>query len=381
MNSFVRLSLAIFLVFISQYMLFPVLPVVLADELEISIASAGKISLILTAGMILGGPFYNYLIDTYKRKRLCVLSFSVILLIFVGYYFLNKPVELFVLPLLQGVFLGILISSLLTIGIDIIPSEKRDSGNLVLGWMSRLGMISGVALGSLIYLNYSFQTVVVVAIGIGIIALLFLTSIRVSFRAPIGVSILSLDRFFLPGSWVLFINMILIAFIIGILFPLIHFKTGDLFLLEGWTVPYFAITIVGYLSSLAFAKLSFNNNIWKQIVISLLLIVIAISLFILFDQPVIQIVSAFMLDLAFGLITPALLFMFINLSRHCQRSTANITCWLAWEIGVAVGIAVSCYLYTQSNSGLAYQLAMFSGAFALILFVAVSSPYYKKKMQ
>lgn len=381
MNSFVRLSLAIFLVFISQYMLFPVLPVVLADELEISIASAGKISLILTAGMILGGPFYNYLIDTYKRKRLCVLSFSVILLIFVGYYFLNKPVELFVLPLLQGVFLGILISSLLTIGIDIIPSEKRDSGNLVLGWMSRLGMISGVALGSLIYLNYSFQTVVVVAIGIGIIALLFLTSIRVSFRAPIGVSILSLDRFFLPGSWVLFINMILIAFIIGILFPLIHFKTGDLFLLEGWTVPYFAITIVGYLSSLAFAKLSFNNNIWKQIVISLLLIVIAISLFILFDQPVIQIVSAFMLGLAFGLITPALLFMFINLSRHCQRSTANITCWLAWEIGVAVGIAVSCYLYTQSNSGLAYQLAMFSGAFALILFVTVSSPYYKKKMQ
>lgn len=381
MNSFVRLSLAIFLVFISQYMLFPVLPVVLADELEISIASAGKISLILTAGMILGGPFYNYLIDTYKRKRLCVLSFSVILLIFVGYYFLNKPVELFVLPLLQGVFLGILISSLLTIGIDIIPSEKRDSGNLVLGWMSRLGMISGVALGSLIYLNYSFQTVVVVAIGIGIIALLFLTSIRVSFRAPIGVSILSLDRFFLPGSWVLFINMILIAFIIGILFPLIHFKTGDLFLLEGWTVPYFAITIVGYLSSLAFAKLSFNNNIWKQIVISLLLIVIAISLFILFDQPVIQIVSAFMLGLAFGLITSALLFMFINLSRHCQRSTANITCWLAWEIGVAVGIAVSCYLYTQSNSGLAYQLAMFSGAFALILFVAVSSPYYKKKMQ
>ncbi|MCD7901600.1 MAG: MFS transporter [Bacteroides sp.] len=205
MNSFVRLSLAIFLVFISQYMLFPVLPVVLADELEISIASAGKISLILTAGMILGGPFYNYLIDTYKRKRLCVLSFSVILLIFVGYYFLNKPVELFVLPLLQGVFLGILISSLLTIGIDIIPSEKRDSGNLVLGWMSRLGMISGVALGSLIYLNYSFQTVVVVAIGIGIIALLFLTSIRVSFRAPIGVSILSLDRFFFQavGSYLL----------------------------------------------------------------------------------------------------------------------------------------------------------------------------------
>lgn len=175
--------------------------------------------------------------------------------------------------------------------------------------------------------------------------------------------------------------MILIAFIIGILFPLIHFKTGDLFLLEGWTAPYFAITIVGYLSSLAFAKLSFNNNIWKQIVISLLLIVIAISLFILFDQPVIQIVSAFMLGLAFGLITSALLFMFINLSRHCQRSTANITCWLAWEIGVAVGIAVSCYLYTQSNSGLAYQLAMFSGAFALILFVTVSSPYYKKKMQ
>lgn len=379
MNSFARICFANLLIFISQYMLIPVLPVVLAGELDISIASAGKIFLILTAGMILGGPFYNYLIDAYRRKYLCILSFCVVLFILVGYCFLNAPFELYILPLLQGVFLGILTSSLITIGIDIIPSDKRDSGNLIFGWVSRLGMIFGVALGSLVYLNADFQTVVVIAIGLGMAALLLLISVRVSFRAPIGVSVLSLDRFFLPESWILFLNMILIAFVIGVFFPLIHFKTGDLFLLEGWTIPYLAITVIGYFFSIALAKVCFkNNDVWKQIVLSLLAVVIAISLFILFDVQIVQVLSAFILGLAFGIITPTFLFLFINLSRHCQRCTANITYWLSWEIGISIGITVACYLHTQSNLGLAYQLAMFSGAFALILFIVASSPYYKR---
>lgn len=381
MNSYLRVCFASFLMFVSQYMLIPVLPVVLAGELEISIASAGKIFLILTAGMIFAGPLYSYLIDTYRRKNLCFIAFAVMILVTIGYYLLNRTLEIWVLPFVQGVFFGIATSSLTTICIDLTPSDSRSKGNMIFGWFTRLGMIFGIALGSLIYLNNGFESIILLSVSFGLVGLLFIASVHVPFRAPIGVPLFSLDRFFHPRSWILFINMILVAFVPGILFPLIHFKIRDLFLLDGWTVPYFVIAGIGFLSSIALVKLFFKEtDIRKQVIWGLTMLVLAVSLFILSASQLTQIISALLLGVALGVVTPVLLLMFINLSRHCQRGTANVSSLLSWEIGISLGVATSCYLHVQSLSNLAFQLAMFSAALALIFFIAISYPYYKKNV-
>jgi uncharacterized BrkB/YihY/UPF0761 family membrane protein len=85
------------------------------------------------------------------------------------------------------------------------------------------------------------------------------------------------------------------------------------------------------------------------------------------------------LGLGLSIITPAFLFFFINLSSHCQRSTANTTHLLSWKIGISMGIAASCYLTANASSGAAFRAALVASVLAAVYFIAVSYPYYRKK--
>ena len=379
-GNFKRVCFSALLMFVSQYMLLPTLPLIMADRLGFSIARTGSMFLVFTLGMLLISPFSSYLVDTFQRKKLCVSAFTVLLITTAAYTLVNRPPELVILPLIQGMAFGITSSAFITLGIDMTSSAERSRGNVVFGWFTRMGMIAGIALGSAVYLNYGFEKMVITSIAIGFAGLLLLVLVRVPFRAPIGSKLLTLDRFFLPRSWVLVINMILISLVPGILFPLIHFKIRDTFFLYGWGVPYFLVAAVGFLFSVFLVRaFSEHENRWKQVVIGLVSVVLAISLLILFYIVPGQILSAILLGAGLGIVTPALLLLFIDLSSHCERITANYTYLLSWEIGVSGGVALSCYLREHAFSGTAFQVSMFIAALALIFFIVAAFPYYLKK--
>ena len=69
---FMRICVANLLLFISLYILFPVLSVEMADRLGVPVAQTGVIFLFFTLGMFLIGPFHAYLVDAYKRKYVCM---------------------------------------------------------------------------------------------------------------------------------------------------------------------------------------------------------------------------------------------------------------------------------------------------------------------
>ena len=71
---FMRICVANLLLFISLYVLFPVLSVEMADRLGVPAAQTGVIFLFFTLGMFLIGPFHAYLVDAYKRKYVCMFA-------------------------------------------------------------------------------------------------------------------------------------------------------------------------------------------------------------------------------------------------------------------------------------------------------------------
>lgn len=121
-----------------------------------------------------------------------------------------------------------------------------------------------------------------------------------------------MDRFLLPRAWVPAINMLLIAFVPGALLPLMF--VGD------------------YWSLAALAVLVF--------------------------------------------ITVPFMKMFVKLSHHCQRGTANTTCHLFMEAGLLVGMAVACHLMDRVQI---YHVASVAAMLAVFFFVLLTYPYYKKK--
>ena len=88
-------------------------------------------------------------------------------------------------------------------------------------------------------------------------------------------------------------------------------------------------------------------------------------------------ISSVLLGLGLGFILPEFLVMFVKLSHHCQRGTANTTHLLATEIGISLGIATACYMELDTDKML--HTGQIVASIALLFFALITYPYYIKK--
>lgn len=318
-----RICFANFLLYASIYMLLPVLPAVMVSRLDISAGQAGSMFLVFVAAMFAVGPFHAYLGDAYKRKRVLVYSTLVMLGATAGYLFVDTYTRLLLLAAVQGGAFGLAATAGITVAIDITTASRRSAGNMGFALAARLGMLVGVGVGVWMLHFKSFGMVVYLSLLCGLFSILFAMRVYVAFRAPIGVSTCNIDRFLLLRGWLPAINLVLIAFIPGL--ALLIIRQGD------YAALFFLVVLV--LLTVPFTKI------------------------------------------------------FVKLSHHCQRGTANTTCHLAMETGLLVGLAVGCYLsdngteqfqfYTDFQ--LIYKVISIGILVAVAFFFVVTYPYYKRK--
>lgn len=377
-----RVSIANLLLFVSLYMLYPVLPVAMADRLGVPVSQTGLLYLLFTLGMLCVGPFYNYLVDAYKRKEVCLWAFVALMAAVAGYAFVRNLTELLWLCFLQGIAFGTATTAGITLAIDITQTTVRSSGNLVFAWTSRAGMIIGIAMGVFLFGMYGFESVLYFSVAMGAIGVLFLAGVYVPFRAPIATNVCSLDRFLLLRGLVPAANLVVIAFVPGMLLPILLHSPVNV-TIAGLPVPFFGVAGIGFLLTVVLSRLCFRgkNKMWMQIVTGLLLMTGAIAAMsqIILPQVTELLLAAILFGLSLGLIAPEFLNMFVKLSPHCQRGTANTTHLLSWEMGIALGIATACLLDTEAPQEMIYRIGFISTLVALVVFIVVTYPYFKKK--
>ena len=91
---------------------------------------------------------------------------------------------------------------------------------------------------------------------------------------------------------------------------------------------------MGYLASLVIARLFIlKEKTLRLVIMGLGLEILAICLL---KAGYSSGISSVLLGLGLGLIMPEFLVMFVKLSHHCQRGTANTTHLLAGEVGIDV---------------------------------------------
>lgn len=319
--NFWRICAANFFLFASVYTLLPLLPFTVGQLAEVSIAQAGNLYLTFAIAMFMVGPFHAYLGDAYRRKSVLLYSTFVMLAAMLGYVFVDSYVHLLLLAWVQGACFGMATTAGITVAIDITTSARRSAGNKVFAWAARIGMLVGAGIGSWFYQLYGFRMTVYLAIAAGLACIYLVSRVYVAFRAPIGMSVCNLDRFLLPRAWLPAINMVLIAFVPGVLLP--------------------RLFVGGY-----------------EVLLVLLLL---------------------------SLVTVLFTKMFVKLSHHCQRGTANTTCHLAMEAGVLIGLSTTCHFLPDASSltlpsslEWMYEVAALVAVIALLFFFLLTRPYYKK---
>lgn len=372
---FMRICIANLLLFISLYMLFPIVPAEMAERLGVPVSQTGATFLLLTLGMFAVGPFHAYLVDAYKRKYVCAFSFLTMIAATAGYAVVNDITQLLLLCFIQGVAFGMATTAGITLAIDITGSNLRSSGNVAFSWMARMGMIIGISLGVWLYRWYDFRTLLYISVAVGVAGVFFVSRVYVPFRAPIVTRLCSTDRFLLSRGWLPALNLVLIAFMPGLLLPVLPYSLSDVFIDE-LNIPFFAVVGIGFLFSILLARLIYRDEKTLRVII-LGISLMMVSLTLLGELP--AAIVAVLLGSGLGLVTPEFLRIFVGLSKHCQRGTANTTHLLAWETGMSSGLAMACYLSVEYSVDSIYHLGRILAPVALVLFVLLTYPYFKKQ--
>lgn len=309
---FLHMCAGSFLIMMSVYMLVPFLPLLISGQAEVSVSVATSVVAVLLVCMFLVGPLHAYLGDTYKRKSVWIYSVLGMLVASAGFTLVRTSTEWLALLAIYGACFGLFMTAGITITIDIIPSSRRSHGNMVYALLSRLGMLVGVAAGLYVYLAYTPHLLVYTSVACGLLGLFLVLRVHVAFRAPIGLPVFSLDRFLLPRAWIPALNLLCLSLAAGILIPTL------------WARCYWA------LAGLA---------------------VVAV-LIVPFTK------------------------IFVKLSHHCQRGTANTTCHLAVETGLWTGMAIAACM--PLDVAALSELAGGMGLFSLIFYLLITRPYFRK---
>lgn len=265
--------------------------------------------LIYILGMLVVSPFHAWLADTYRRKYVLMLPLLFLTGLPFGLLYASDYWQLVLLMLVAGMGYGLALSVGNTISIDIVESERRSKANVAYTYATFLGVLLGLCAAYPLLRYAGIEVLYYVSSAFILLTLLLASRIYVAFRAPIGFAYCSIDRFFLPYTWLLALNMLLVGLVPGLLLPL-------------------AIYSQAYLPILA-----------------MLLILL----------PLKPVVTAF-----------------VRLSEHCQRATAVHSYLFFTFIGILLGAGISsiyrCVSCSETMSLLALLASMVCLPFSIKYF-------------
>ena len=295
-------------------------------------------------GLFVLGVFVSYLVQRYKRRRVCLVAMIGVAAAIGGTAFVTSvPMEMrellflgarFAVGMLFGLAQMVLSSTLV---IDISESYQRTEANYVVAWFGRLAMALGPFATIMIHRFYGSEVLTWTMVALSVLAVVLVHAVNFPFRMPSdNIKLFSLDRFLLLKSWMLFVNLFLVSVAVGIVLAL-HWN--DAF--------FFAAIMVGFLLAILAEKIVFANaELMSEAIAGLLLLGFAI-LMLWSGQDISGITSAICVGLGAGLLGSRFLLFFIKLRDHCQRGTSQSSCFLSWESGMALGLLQCSFVVSR----------------------------------
>ena len=372
-RDFWLMAMANLLLTMAVYVLIPVMPKWLLQTENLTIQEPGMIMGAFGVGIFLFGYLTSWLVQRFRRNIACIWAILLMAAMLGWLYYLDlQKSQFFDFPILlvQRLALGaafgvaqMILSS--TLIIDTCESFQRTEANHSASWFSRFALSLGPLTGIIVDRLSGFSTVLLVAIGCSLVAIIFIMLVHFPFRTPEeNVRVMSLDRFFLPQGWPLIINLMVVTFVVGLLLSM---TTSELF---------YVMVMVGFFAALLAQRFMFRNaDLESEVITGLVLTGVALLMMLTRQQTIVSFAAPMFIGFGLGIIGSRFLLFFIKLSRHCQRGTAQSTFFLSWESGLALGIGLG-YGLLEQQSGPVLQVALVTTAAVLLFYHFFTHGWY-----
>lgn len=381
-RNFILVFLSNLLLFFSFYMLIPVLPFYLIENIGTNNSVAGIVLSLYTISALLIRPFSGFLVDTFSRKPLYLICYAFFCIIFAGYVVGTTLTLFIVLRILHGFAFGVSTVSGSTVAVDSMVSERRGEGIGYFGMASNIAMAVGPVAGLWLQKSYSFDAVFMAAFFsslVGLFTIACLKPVKKEHSAPEARPPLSLDRFILVSA----LPCVVLLFIAGIGYGAVLNYVGlysQRALFESSAGGFFMLFSAGIvLARILSARIINKGKIVSMIYVGCMALVLSFGLFAFCRNAGMLYAIAFLLGIGFGYLIPAFQTMLINLAAHNQRGTANATYFTFWDFGIGLGTAVGGLVIERV--GFQWLYGMCAGALVAggLYFAGVSAPYFERK--
>ncbi|MBS1446270.1 MAG: MFS transporter, partial [Odoribacter sp.] len=176
--NFCYILAANFLLFFAFYLLLPVLPFYLKEQFMAGKSMIGFILSCYTLACLCIRPFSGYLLDTFSRKPLYLLSYLVFTIIFGGYMIAGALALFITLRIVHGAAFGMVSVAGNTIVIDILPSSRRGEGLGYYGLANNIAMSFGPMAGLFMHGTCSYAFIFSCSLISGSLGLIMASLVR-----------------------------------------------------------------------------------------------------------------------------------------------------------------------------------------------------------
>lgn len=212
-KDFIIICIAYFLYASSFSLLMPTIPIYLSEEMGVLPSKIGVVLSSYVLALLLFRPFSGYMVDVYSRKPLLIISVSLFVTAYIGYFFAFTVLFFVVLRFIHGLFWGLSTVSANTVAIDIIPSSRRAEGIGYFGVNSNIAMAVAPYIAVIIYNKYGFNILISSSLFMGILSIIALTLIKVPKRKKLdNIPTISIDRFILIKGLPIVGNQLFVSF-------------------------------------------------------------------------------------------------------------------------------------------------------------------------
>ncbi len=377
-SNFVFACLANFLMGFSFYLLMPTLPFYLSEQFHVDNSTIGLVVSCYVIAALIIRPFSGYLVDSFPRKWVYMISFLCFVGFSFGYLIAGTILFLVVLRFLHGLTWGVITTAGNTLAIDIMPAEKRGQGIGFYGLSLNIAMAVGPVAGIFLYQHYNFTMLFYSAIATGLLGMILAQFIHAPVKPRVKHhTALSLDRFLLVKGIPVGINLLLITISYGMAlsFAAMYGKETRA---DNPGLFYVLLAIgIGVARAIS-GKMIDGGQINKACLIGLILLTTGLSAFSLLTIPAVYYMSALVIGIGYGISFPAFQTIFIDMANHNQRGTANSTYYTAFDIGVGSGMLLAGKIAAVASLSAAFGFSAIACLLAILFYVKISAASYQK---
>ena len=379
------------MIFFSFMLIMPILPLYLSEEFGSGKHTIGVVLSGYTIMALLARVFSGYIVDTYNRKTVLLLSYGLFATFFLGYLIGGSLILFAIIRTLHGAPFGTVTVSNSTVAIDVLPAERRAEGIGYYGLSNNLATAISPTVGIYMYETWGdFQAIFLLSFLMAASGFLISKTVKHSPPSKLAAGLIppkkspfSLDRFFLVKGWSVGLMLAMLSFSYGVLSTyLAIYAKEELGMTQGAAIFFLILSVSLMVSRFTGSKSLRAGRVVHNATVGMCVSVFSYLAFAAIHNYWGFFGCAVILGLGNGHMFPAVQTMFVNLAPNNRRGTANSSMLTSWDLGVGAGVVIGGIASELSGYSAAFWIAAIVNIVGVLFFFAyVRRTYNKNKLR